>query len=87
LEPGRPLTPACAAELATAVSNGADYVRYLPRNATDREGRLSGDVLYARDFGGRNALLRERFGARSWYRARVVRVDGVLRASIEPLRP
>ena len=84
-EPGRALTPACAAELATAVSNGADYVRHLPRNATDRDGRLSGDVLFARDFGARNALLRERFGARDWYRARVERVDGALRARIEPL--
>ena len=84
-EPGRALTPACAAEWATAVSNGADYVRYLPRNATDRDGRLSGDVLYARDFGPRNALLRQRFGSRAWYRASVERVDGALRARIEPL--
>ena len=84
-EPGRALTPACAAELATAVSNGADYVRYLPRNATDRDGRLAGEVVYARDFGARNALLRERFGARVWYRAWVERADGVLRARVEPL--
>jgi hypothetical protein len=67
------------------VSNGADYVRYLPRNATDHAGRLSGDVVYARDFGSRNALLRERFGARAWYRASIERVDGALRAKIEPL--
>jgi hypothetical protein len=85
LEPGRALTPACAAELATAVSNGADYARYLPRNDTDDAGRLSGDVVYARDFGTRNALLRDRFGGRAWYRASVERVDGVSRARIEPL--
>jgi hypothetical protein len=84
-EPSRALTPACAVELATAVSNGADFVRFLPRNATDRDGRLSGDVVYARDFGARNALLRERFGTRRWYRARVERVDGALRARLEPL--
>ena len=84
-EPGRPLTPACAAELATAVSHGADYVRYLPRNVTDRDGRLGGDVLYARDFGARNALLRDRFGARAWYRASIERADGVLRARIDSL--
>ena len=84
-EPGRPLTATCTAELATAVSSGADYARYLPRNGTDGEGRLSGDVVYARDFGSRNALLRERFGARVWYRARVERVDGALRARLEPL--
>jgi hypothetical protein len=84
-QPGRALTPTCAAELSGAVSNGADYARYLPRNGTDGAGRLSGDVVYARDFGPRNALLRERFGARAWYRARVERVDGALRARIEPL--
>ena len=85
LEPNRVMSPACAAELASAQSNGADYARYLPRNATDADGRLSGDVVYARDFGPRNALLRERFGGRTWYRARVERVDGVLRARIEPV--
>ena len=84
-EPGRAIAPACAAELATAQSNGADYARYLPRNATDADGRLGGDVVYARDFGQRNALLRERFGGRTWYRARVERVDGALRARIEPV--
>jgi hypothetical protein len=82
-QPGRELTAACAAELATARSNGADYVRYLSRNDTDREGRLAGDVVYARDFGARNALLRERFGGRAWYRARVEGVNGALRARIE----
>ena len=84
-EAGRALAPACAAELATAASNGLDYVRYLPRNGTDRDGRLGGDVVYARDFGARNVLLRERFGDRTWYRARVEREGGVLRASLEPL--
>lgn len=84
-EPGRALTPACAAELATAVSNGADYARYLPRNDTDDAGRLGGDVVYARDFGVRNALLRERFGERAWYRVSVERVDGLSRARVEPL--
>ncbi len=84
-EPGRAMSQACADELGRAVSNGADYARFLPRNATDDGGRLSGDVVYARDFGSRNALLRERFGARAWYRAGVERVDGMLRARIEPL--
>ena len=84
-EPGRPLAPECTAELATAVSNGADYVRYLPRNAVDRDGRLAGDVVYARDFGARNALLRARFADRAWYRASVTRVDGRLQARLEPI--
>jgi hypothetical protein len=84
-EPNRSIDPACSAEVASAQSNGADYARYLPRNATGADGRLGGDVVYARDFGQRNALLRERFGERAWYRARVERVDGALRARIEPV--
>jgi hypothetical protein len=82
---GRALTPACEAELTTAESNGAEYVRYLPRNGTNAEGRLDGDIVFARDFGERNVLLRERFGDRAWYRARVERVNGVLRARMEPI--
>ena len=84
-EPGRVIVPACATEFASAQSNGADYARYLPRNATNADGRLGGGVVYARDFGPRNTLLRERFGDRAWYRARVDRVDGALRARIEPV--
>ena len=85
LEPGRALPPVCRAELMSARSNGADYVRYLPRNRVDGDGRLSGDVVFARDFGSRDTLLRERFGDRAWYRVRIDRVDGAARATIEPL--
>ena len=85
LDPDRAIAPGCAAEIASAQSHGADYARYLPRNATDADGRLGGSVVYARDFGARNALLRERFGDRAWYRARVEQIDGVLRARIEPV--
>ena len=85
LEPGRALMPTCREEVAAATSNGADYVRYLPRNHVDGDGRLSGNVVYARDFGSRNVLLRERFGDRAWYRVRIDRVDGAPRATVEPL--
>lgn len=82
---GRALTPECEAELASAQSNGAEYVRYLPRNGTDADGRLAGDIVYARDFGQRDSLLRGRFADRAWYRARVERVNGALQARIEPI--
>ena len=85
LEPGRPLSPVCGVELASAQANGADFARFLARNATDAEGRLGGDVVFARDFGARNTLLRDRFGARAWYRARIVLENGALRARIEPV--
>jgi hypothetical protein len=85
-EPNRTLTPECRAQLLSAQSNGGDYVRFLPRNSVDDDGRLNGDVLYARDFGPRNTLLRDRFGDRAWYRARLERgADGALRARIEPV--
>ena len=84
-DPARPLAPECRTELATALSNGAEYVRYLPRNGTDADGRLAGRIVYARDFGQRNRLLRERFAGRSWYRARVEHVNGELRATLEPI--
>ena len=60
-----------AIERASAEANGADFVRFLPRNATAPDGRLGGNLVFARDFNGRNTLLRERFGARAWYRARI----------------
>ena len=85
LEPGRPLPPVCDAELASAQSHGADFARFLPRDATDADGRLGGDVVFARDFGARNALLRDRFGTRAWYRARIVHENGAVRARIEPV--
>jgi hypothetical protein len=34
------------------------------------DGRVNGNVVFARDLGDRNELLRERFGDRSWYRYR-----------------
>ncbi|HZI40465.1 MAG TPA: hypothetical protein VFD67_02155, partial [Gemmatimonadaceae bacterium] len=30
-------------------------------------GRVGGNVVFARDLGARNELLRERFGDRTWY--------------------
>jgi hypothetical protein len=42
-------------------------------------------VVYARDFGARNALLRDRFGDRAWYVARVAQRDGGLAVTLEPL--
>jgi hypothetical protein len=84
-ERNREQTPVCRPELAAAQSNGADFARYLPRNVTDAHGQLGGDVVFARDFGERNALLRDRFGGRAWYRARMVQDNGAMRALIEPV--
>lgn len=85
LQPDRALDPACTRDLASARSNGVDFARFLPRNATDDEGRLSGGVVYARDFGARDALLKDRFDDRAWYVARVSPEGKGLRATIVPL--
>ena len=46
---------------------------------------MSGDIIYARDFGARNALLRRRFGDRAWYMASVVRGKDGLQARVVPV--
>jgi hypothetical protein len=84
LTPGRALTAPCRQELATARSS-VDFSRLLAVESLDSLGRLGGKVVYARDFGDRNALLRDRFGGRDWYRAAISRRDGVLAVSLEPL--
>jgi hypothetical protein len=86
LRPGVPLAPACAREWASARSSGADFARFLPRNELDRDGRLGGPVVYARDFGARDTLLAERFGDRAWYVARIDASSGAPRAVLEPVR-
>jgi hypothetical protein len=84
LTPGRVLPPACKQELEGARSS-VDFSRLLAVESLDSLGRLGGKVVYARDFGDRNALLRDRFGDRHWYRATIMRRDGALEVSLEPL--
>jgi hypothetical protein len=43
---------------------------FLANARFDREGRLAGRVVYARDFGAENHKLLSRFGDRTWYRYR-----------------
>ncbi|MFL5608438.1 MAG: hypothetical protein ACJ8AD_18430, partial [Gemmatimonadaceae bacterium] len=84
LTPGRVLPPECRHELEGARAS-VDFSRLLAVEELDTLGRLGGRVVYARDFGDRNALLRDRFGDRDWYRARVSRRDGKLDVTLEPL--
>jgi hypothetical protein len=84
LTPGRALSPECRQELESARS-AVDFSRLLAVDGLDSLGRLGGRVVYARDFGERNAQLRDRFGDRDWYRARISRRDGNLAVTLEPL--
>jgi hypothetical protein len=85
LTPGRPLSAPCRQELQSARSS-VDFARLLAVQSLDSLGRLGGKVVYARDFGARNSLLRDRFGDRDWYVAKVWRDGGgTLGVTLEPL--
>lgn len=81
----RPRSHDCERSLSAARSNGLDLARFLPLETPDAHGRLGGSVIYARDHGDRNALLRARFADRAWYRARVERVGTSLLATVTPI--
>ena len=58
----------------------------LPYVNLDANGRLAGDVIYARDFGVRNALLRQGHGDRSWFVVRTSFADGKRNVALEPVQ-
>lgn len=68
---GEHLSETCRHEFDHARPYGVDLARLLSQMKVDSLGRISGPVVYARDFGERDALLRDRFGNRSWYRAHI----------------
>lgn len=84
LVPDRDIPPSCKAELGRAVAFGADMARLLPLVALDSTGRLGGDVVYARDFGARNELLRDRFANRAWYTVRAAPSGDSVAVVLEP---
>jgi hypothetical protein len=76
--------PACRWEFEHALGRGMDLARLLPLIPVDSLGRIGGDVVYARDFGARNELLRDRFPDRAWYVARPEVRNDTLRFTLEP---
>ena len=46
------------------------YAAFLAHQGIDSDGRVGGHVVFVRDMGARNELLRVRFGDRTWYRYR-----------------
>lgn len=71
--PGSTPSAACFAEFQRDSAGVMPYPPFLPLHRLDAEGRIAGDVIFARDLGPRNALLRARFGERAWYRYRPAR--------------
>ncbi len=86
LNPARQLTPDCLTEFnqtPRVVVSLAEMLRYAD---LDAHGALAGDVVYARDFGERNALLLPGFGSRAWYIATTDFVSGAYRVSLTRYR-
>lgn len=62
-----PDTPACRAAEAADTMGTMPYAMFLREQTVGRDGRLAGDVVWARDLGARDSLLRSEFGGRRWY--------------------
>jgi len=68
--PGSTPTPACIAEFQRDTAGTIPYPPFLALQSVGPDGRVGGNVIFARDLGARNELLRQRFGDRRWYRYR-----------------
>ncbi len=68
--PGAPDTPRCRAEAAADAAGTMPYAMFLNEQTVSRSGRLAGRVVWARDLGPRDSLLRAEFADRRWYRYR-----------------
>ena len=63
-----PESPRCRAEMLADTAGTMPYAMFLREQHVGRDGRLDGDVVWARDLGPRDSLLAAQFGARQWYR-------------------
>lgn len=65
--PGGPDTPRCREEATSDTLGTMPYAMFLREQRVDRAGHLAGPVIYARDLGARDSLLRAEFGDRRWF--------------------
>jgi hypothetical protein len=72
---GKPSEGGCASEISADSGGTVTYDAFLARATLDSAGRLGGAVVFARDLGRRNELLRSRFGDRLWMRYRPATVQ------------
>ena len=82
--PARPRDASCLEAGGQVPSYGVSIAEMLPYETFDSDGGLGGNIVYARDFGRRNELLRSRFGDRAWYEVRTSSENGALIARLEP---
>ena len=73
LVPGSQPTPVCLAEFSRDSIGTMPYALFLARQELAADGRVGGNVVYARDLGRRDERLRSRFGDRAWFRYRPAR--------------
>ena len=73
LVPGSKPTPVCLEEFTRDTAGTISYPIFLARQHVERDGRVGGDIVFARDLGPRDSLLLPRFGDRTWYRYHTVR--------------
>ena len=67
---GKPSTPSCAHQIAIDSMGTTQLAAFLPYQGIDADGRVGGRVVFVRDLGARDSLLRSRFGTRQGYRYR-----------------
>jgi hypothetical protein len=65
--PGGPDTPRCRDEAAADTLGTMPFGVFLREQTVGRDGRLAGNVVWARDLGARDTLLRPELGSRRWY--------------------
>lgn len=82
---GGPDTPRCRDEAAADTLGTMPYAVFLREQQVGRDGRLAGSVVWARDLGPRDTLLRTELGSRRWYLYRPARSLGG-KAEFIPLR-
>jgi hypothetical protein len=84
---GSRLTPGCLAELHADTAGVAPFAPFLELEGLETDGSFGGNVVFVRDFGNRNEVLRARFPDRGWYRYRPPRFLGDTTAAIVPYSP
>jgi hypothetical protein len=76
LVPGAMPTSACLQQANLDQQESMPYALFLSHQKIDSDGRVGGNVVFVRDFGSRNELLRARYGDRTWYRYRAASASG-----------
>jgi hypothetical protein len=71
LVPGSRPTAKCLWEFQRDSGGTLAYALALAHQRVGRDGRVDGDVIFVRDLGERNELLRQRFAGRTWLRYRL----------------